>query len=331
MDSNHLSSMSSNRHDRQRNGQFLEAPYVVKAGSGSSPSILSPRNENDFFLSTSAANATTAGKYARQTSTETGRDSRILNSVASPLPQGQAPGALPLFSPSEGFTAQQPQSTLFTAGLTARQPLHNVTTALDSCLDPLLPTPPDNNLFNLRLPSFNQLGIAAPHPNDINDDEEKLLIQSILPDRITITSPIRAPRPHLRNSDSIEFNVGANTPEPYYEPSRQLEQHNYFPQPISTLGTHPELLDVLTPPDDEPDVKLEIRWMPPIENLGDERKTGTGGLNLSEGEQTVAGALQAGSSGGADSAAAGQAFGESVVVETDSPTWLEDAIQAIRK
>jgi len=323
--------MFNNRLDQRKHGQHLETPYVVKAGSGSSPGILSPRNENDFFLSTSTANSRAAGKYACQTSTKTGRDSRILNSVASPLPQGQAPGALPLFSPSEGFTGQQPQSTLFTAGLIARQPIHDIAASLDSCLDPSLPTPPDNNLFNLRLPSFNQLGIAAPHPDDFNHDEEKLLIQSILPDRITITSPIRAPRPHLRNSDSIEFNVGANTPEPYYQPSQQHEQHNYFPQPISTLDTQPELLDVLTPPDDEPDVKLEVRWMPPVENLGDEQKTGIGRLSLSEGEQTVSGALQAAPSGGGEAAAAGQVFGGSVDVETDSPTWLEDAIQAIRK
>jgi len=282
-------------------------------------------------LSTSAATVTSTRKYSPQTSTETERGAAILNSVASPLPQGQAPGALPLFSPNEGLIEQRIQPALFTADLAARQSLSSIETTFDSCLDLSLPTPPDNNLFGLRLPSFNQLGIAAPHPDDLYRHEEKLLIQSLLHDQITITSPIRAPRPYLRNSDSIEFNVGADTPEPYLVPLRQRDQFNYFPKPVSTLDTHPELIDVLTPPDDEPDVKLEMQWMPPLQKLGDERKIRSVGITMSEGQQTVAGALQGGLIGGASSSVVGQVSRESADEPTDALTWMEDAIGAISK
>lgn len=328
MDNEGLSNILTESLSLQQRNRVLQVPYVTNAGSNSSPSILSPRNENDFFLSTSAATATAPGKYQRQDSEGPGRDSAILPSIASPIPQGQATGALPLFSPNELFE-QQHQTALFTAGLASRPPQYNLAT-VDSCLDSSLPTPPDNNLFNLRLPSFDQLGIAASHPDDLKHDQEKLLIQSVFPDRLTITSPLRAPRPHLRNSDSIEFDVGANTPEPCFEPSIQLDEHNYFPQPLLPRDIDHELADVLTPPDDEPDVELEIRWMPPIEKLGDERKVGSAGFTALAGQQAVAGAPLAGSAGGARSSITGEVL-SGAVEEATAPTWLEDAIQAISK
>jgi len=326
MDRDDLSSMMAESLNLPGNSKSLDIPYLVKAGSGSSPSILSPRNENDFFLSTSAATVTPQQKYCNVSAQETGRDSAILNSVASPPPQGQAGGALPLFSPSEVSIAPQSSAALFTAGLAAAQPFAGIATTINSALDPSLPTPPDNNVFNLRLPQFNQLGIASPHPNDFQHNEAKLLIQSVLPDRITITSPIRAPRPHLRNSDSIEFDVGANTP--YIESIYQPIEHNYFPQPLLSKNNHPELLDVLTPPDDEPDVKLEIRWMPPHDKLGDEHITESTQISGYEGEQAVAGAWQGGSIEGQSSSAGGQVPSESME-ETEAPIWLEDALRAI--
>lgn len=312
----------------------LNVPYMVKAGSGSSPCVLSPQNENDFFLSTSAAATSSTGTSLSATPQEVDRESAILNSIASPLPQGDMTGALPLSSPSEEIAGQQRQSALVATRLSAAPPFC-ANASIDSCLDPSLPTPPDNNIFNLRLPSFNELGIAAPRTDDHNRDSSqndgKLLIQSVLPDCITITSPIRAPRPSLRNSDSIEFDVGANTPAPYFLSSEHVDQqHNYFPLPLLGHDTQHELVDVLTPPDDEPDVKLEIRYMPPIEQLSGESTTGTGGMPMLGEGQAVAESAQGEPAGGGqgiptitrtDASGTGE--------EADAPAWLEEAIRAI--
>ncbi len=95
----------------------------------------------------------------------------LLPSMSSPLPANKMPGTLPLFSPSE---ERSEASTI--------DPLIDTNTAFADALpgDHSLPTPPlPRKPHNLRLPSFDMLGIAVPHPDQFSSNLDKVALQAL--------------------------------------------------------------------------------------------------------------------------------------------------------
>jgi len=306
----------------------LSVPQVVKAGSGSSPGVLSPGTENDFFLSTSAAaSAPSFGKFSPDV-----QEYNLLGSTASPLPASQLAGSIPLFSPSEGlYPQQQLAATIATAEARARR-RSSVFDSLNHSMEYSLPTPPDCDVHQLRLPSFELLGIANPHPDDFEQNEEKRLldkrlIEAILPDQIS-AAPSFQIRPSLRKSSMRDLGLGS-MPAPSLGPAIELERPAFLP--VTPCSPRPSLAppdDVLTPPDDSDAMKIELPWRVPLDQMSSGAAAGVRG-NSGRGGQSTAGQAESGS---ASSMSATRANDEDDSAEgEDSPAWLEDAIANISK
>lgn len=311
----------------------LAVPYVVNAGSGSSPGVLSPQNEDDFFLSTSSA-LVPKQLSTVASSTDLAREAGILGSTADPVPLSQQPDALPLFSPSEGLVPDYAHRTISTTNNAITRWQNTLFGGIDSSIDYSLPTPPqDNDIHDptqLRLPSFDVLGIAAPHPDNIAQNQDKLLIQSVLPDRITVTSPLR--RPTLRNTDTIELELGAAPAPSLGSPIEfdHIGKQYTTPPPHSPNIPRHGSIDVLTPPDDEPEVHLELQWRPPLAQMSTSLPGSTGGdsRRVGRGDGQTSSAAQGGDgAGGVDFSQA--TSGAQEVALTDAPAWLEEALLAI--
>jgi len=303
-------------------------PQVVKAGSGSSPGVLSPGTENDFFLSTSAAaTAPSASKFSSDVP-----EYDLLGSTSRPLPPSQLAGSIPLFSPSEGlFPQQQLAATIATAEARARR-RSSLFDSLNHSMEFSLPTPPDCDGHQLRLPSFELLGIANPHPDDFKENEEKRLldkrlIEAILPDPIS-TAPTSQIRPSLRKSSMRDLGLGS-MPAPSLGPAIELERPAFLP--VTPCSPRPSLSppdDVMTPPDDSNDMKIELPWSLPVEQMSSGVAAGARGSSA-RGGQSAAGQAE---SSGAMGVSATRTNEEDVdMTEDDSPAWLEDAIANISK
>jgi hypothetical protein len=302
--------------------ESLNGPRVTKAGSGSSPCVLSPGNDIDdlgFFLSVakapSARRRTTPGLYS----------SRLPGSVASPVPLNQQAGTLPLFSPSE-LSEPVPRGASSIANEAAIR--RSIYASVIPTFDHSLPTPMDSESIQLRLPSFEMLGIAAPHPDNYGNDNDRKLIDAILPDCAIVQSPFQK-RPSLRKFDRPDIAV-THLPAPSLAPPIELNEHSVF-----DLETPPNCrginipVDVLTPPDDDaPEIPLEMKWTPPLV------ETSTSGPSESSGAATTG--SESGVTGlttgiGSISIAAQTSTSVSTTQDEDAPAWLEDAIESISK
>jgi len=306
----------------------LIVPQVVKAGSGSSPGVLSPGTENDFFLSTSAAaSASSAGGFSPGV-----QEYNLLGSTASPLPPSQLAGSIPLFSPSEGLYPQQQLPTTIATAETRAGRRSSVFDSLNYSMEYPLPTPPDCDVHQLRLPSFELLGIANPHPDDFEQIEErrlldKRLIEAILPDTVT-AAPSFQIRPSLRKASIRDLGLGS-MPAPSLGPAIEIERPAFLP--VTPCSPRPSLSppdDVLTPPDDFNDMKVELPWRVPLDQMSSGVAAGARGSSGRGGQSTAGQAESSGASG--TSATRANDEGDSAEVE-DSPAWLEDAIANISK
>jgi len=84
----------------------------------------------------------------------------------------------------------------------------------------------------------------------------------------------------------------------------------------------------MTPPDDSNDMKIELPWSLPVEQMSSGVAAGPRGSSA-RGGQSAAGQAE---SSGAMGVSATRANEEDVVMtEDDSPAWLEDAIANISK
>lgn len=244
-------------------------------------------------------------------------------SVASPPPLNQQAGTLPLFSPSEFSEAVPRGASSFATEAAKRRSIY---TSVIPTFDHSLPTPPDNEPNQLRLPSFEMLGIAAAHPDNYGHTSDKELIDAILPDCAIATSPFNK-RPTLRKFERPE--IGMNRmPAPSLAPPIELNEHSPFDleTPPETRGINMPV-DVLTPPDDNtPELPLEMKWMPPLVETSTSSPSGSQGFAAAGSGSSVS-EITAGIGGVL--IAAQQPEPEQSTQDQDAPTWLDDAINSI--
>lgn len=256
-------------------------PLVAKAGSLTSPPILSPGPDGgDFFRHSH-------GDFA----------SEVLPSF---VPSAHSIAGMPLFSPSEGSLHPPTGDIMMMQTSTAFADANPV--------DYSLPTPPLAEPERLRLPSFNLLGIAAPHPDDIECREVIAPFEG--------TAGFASP-----------WLDGSIDDEQFQRPDckHSTQPHRIFP--THTREVRPSLrpsLELMTPPEDVPGFHFSL----PVGGPGDSGRSGdflavAPASNITQESGAPPGTVAAASSDPIATAATEE--------EDGSDLWLEAAVSAISK
>lgn len=257
-----------------------QIPRVAKAGSLSSPPVLSPSSEGDFFL--------------------TGSHDSLTDDLPNVVPSAQLTATIPLFSPSEGCA----DSSISTAA----DMYTSMAFADANPVNYSLPTPPLAEPERLRLPSFDLLGIAAPHPDDIERRGRRA------------SSAFRSPWfDGTCDEDQMDLDLDLDP---------KLATSTFHPSP--PRDTRPSLhrgTELITPPEDS----SNFQWTKPIaQSSGSRAVAGSGDpfVRPSFPASHARTRMNVAAETGPEPPAAIAMEKEN---EEESPMWLEPAMSAISK